>query len=99
MESQRELNEAEQFQEDMIRCRGIEFARLGMKVEVNGKEGTIQGMNANANLNVLFPGQAGVRNCHPTWKVKYFNEQGEVIADFDECGCVFRPDRQASECA
>ena len=37
MESQRELNEAEQFQEDMIRCRGIEFARLGMKVEVNGK--------------------------------------------------------------
>lgn len=97
MESQRELNEAEQFEEGMIRCRGIEFARLGMKVEVSGVEGTIQGMNASANLNVLFPGQASVRNCHPTWNVKYFNEQGQLIAHFDEDGCVLRPSSQASE--
>lgn len=50
-------SKAQQFQEDMIRCRGIEFARLGMMVDVNGDMGTIQGMNGSANLDVLFTNQ------------------------------------------
>ncbi|WP_194289208.1 hypothetical protein [Pseudomonas helleri] len=47
-------SKAEQFREEMIRCRGIEFARLGMMVEINGDMGTIEGMNGSANLDVRF---------------------------------------------
>ncbi|HCH7474708.1 TPA: hypothetical protein NQI75_005365 [Pseudomonas aeruginosa] len=93
-------SKAQRFQEDMIRCRGIEFARLGMMVEVDGDMGTIQGMNASANLDVLFTNQLkhGKRshNCHPTWKVKYFDESGTLIAHFDENECLLRPERPAA---
>jgi hypothetical protein len=90
----------QQFIEDMVRVRGIEFARIGMTVEVYGDTGTIQGMNANANLQVVFQDQekhgSHPHNCHPTHCVKYFDEAGEVIAHFDESGCVFRPSRRAA---
>ncbi|MGU5698598.1 hypothetical protein ACV1D9_15730 [Aeromonas allosaccharophila] len=88
-------NKAAQFKADMLRCRGIEFAELGMMVEVDGDMGTIEGMNGSANLNVRFTNQLKygkqVHNCHPTWNVKYFDEAGTVIAHFDNCNCVFRP--------
>lgn len=90
----------EQFLADMIRCRGIEFARLGMMVEVNGEMGTIQGTNGSANLDVLYTNQLkhgeDLHNCHPTWNVKYFDQDGKVIAHFDDCKCVFRPEREAA---
>lgn len=85
-----------QFRSDMMRCRGIEFAKLGMMVEVDGDIGTIEGMSGSANLDVRFTNQLKhgrqVHNSHPTWKVKYFDEAGNMIAHFDECRCVFRPD-------
>lgn len=91
---------AEQFQAEMLRVRGIEFARLGMMVEVNGHMGTIEGMNGNANLDVRYTNQLKhgprLHNCHPTWNVKYFDEAGIVIAHFDDCKCVFRPVRAAA---
>lgn len=87
----------ERFLEDMMRCRGIEFARLGMMVEVNGEMGTIEGVNVRANLDIRYANQlkhgAELHNCHPEWKVKYFDEAGTVIAHFDENNCLFRPDR------
>lgn len=93
-------SKAQQFQEDMIRCRGIEFARLGMMVDVNGDMGTIQGMNGSANLDVLFTNQLkhGKRNhnCHPTWNVKYFDESGTLIAHFAENECVLRPEQSVA---
>lgn len=99
MASPRKATAAQQFIDDMTRTRSIEFARLGMQVEVNGEMGTIAGMNANANLNVKMANQLkygkAVRNYHPTWNVKYFDEEGKVIAHFDEEKCVFRPDQGA----
>jgi len=50
----KKLTKQEQFVSDMIRCRGIAFARLGMQVEVAGDFGTIVGMNSGANLDVSF---------------------------------------------
>ncbi|MDU7313111.1 MAG: hypothetical protein E7L31_17310 [Aeromonas sp.] len=86
---------ATQFREDMLRCRGIEFAEIGMQVEVDGAIGTIVGMNGSANLDVRFANELvygkGLHNCHPTWNVKYFDGTGQVIAHFDKCSCVFRP--------
>ncbi|WP_052189847.1 MULTISPECIES: hypothetical protein [Xenorhabdus] len=72
-----------QFIEDMIRLRGIDFARIGMMVEVGGDIGTITGVNSSANIDVVFANQQKYGkhhyNCHPTFDIKYFDEQGDVI--------------------
>ena len=54
MASTEEHMRSEQFIADMIRVRDIEFARLGMAVEVNGEMGIIEGMNQSGNLDVRF---------------------------------------------
>jgi len=77
-----------QFIEDMKRVRGIDFVRLGMLVEVEGDPGTIKGMNYSGNLKVVFANQLkhgkGKKNCHPGWKIKYFDKDGIMIAEYDE---------------
>lgn len=82
------LSKADQFVADMKRCRGIDFARIGMQVEVDGDMGTIVGMNSSANLDVVFVNQLkfgkGKSNCHPTWQTRYFDADGNVIADYRE---------------
>lgn len=74
------------FIDDMTRCRGMDWVRLGMMIEVNGDIGTIIGMNASANLDVVFSNQLKYGktsyNCHPTWETVYFNENGAIIKDF-----------------
>lgn len=79
-------SKADQFIADMKRCRGIDFARIGMQVEVAGHMGTIVGMNSGANLDVVFVNQLkfgkGKSNCHPTWQTRYFDADGKVIADY-----------------
>lgn len=82
----RGMNKNEQFVADMIRCRGIDFARIGMQVEVDGDIGTIHGMNSSGNLDVVFANQVKYgkhpHNCHPTWETRYFDADGKVIADY-----------------
>lgn len=99
MADSKRLTKAERFIDDMITGRGIEFARIGMAVEVNGDMGTIDGMNSSANLNVRFTNQLKygkhLHNCHPTWNVKYYDAEGKVIAHFDDSKCVFRPIKAA----
>ncbi len=77
-----------QFIDDMIRLRGIDFARIGMMVEVDGHIGTIVGMNGGANLDVVFANQQKwgkiSHNCHPKWRTAYFNAEGKIIADYRE---------------
>lgn len=86
----------QRFIEEMERVRGIEFARIGMQVEMDGDIGTITGTQ-NGNLSVTFANQAKYgpkpRNVHPTWRMKYFNAEGAMIAEFGDEGCVSRPER------
>lgn len=100
MSAAQRRTKAEQFIDDMIRCRGIEFAQLGMMVEVDGNMGTIQGINASASLNVKFANELTFgnhsHNCHPMWRVKYFDATGALIAHFDDDKCVVRPKRPAA---
>lgn len=95
MSTQVTSRKEEQFIADMIRCRGIEFARLGMKVEFEGEAGTIVGINSSSNLEVKFSNHLKfgkhAHNCHPTWNMKYFGADGGLIAHFDGNGCVTRP--------
>jgi len=66
--------------------RGLEFVKIGMKVEQSygGKTqtGKIVSGNSSGNLNILFDGEKKPENCHPTWAMKYFDEDGSVLAEF-----------------
>lgn len=80
------VNKAKQFEESMARTRGITFAKLGMMVEVQGDIGTIAGVNGSANLDVVFANQLKYgkhkHNCHPMYQIKYFDNNGKVVADY-----------------
>ena len=64
----------------VIKYRGIEFAKIGMRCEVNGNKGIITGTSSGCNLAVCYEGNTYSYNSHPYWKFKYFNEDGELIA-------------------
>ena len=67
----------------MKEMRNIKFAYIGMKVIVNGKEGIIVGSNGSLNLDVMFEGYNGPCNCHPYWKTKYIDSEGNVLKEFE----------------
>jgi hypothetical protein len=75
------IQDIEDFKETLVR-RGIEFAHLGMKVEVAGRPGRIVGCNASLNLDVCFEGETWKNNCHPHWRIKYFDNQDKVVAEY-----------------
>lgn len=90
MASTRRKTKREQFVDDMIRLRGIEFAQVGMNVEVDGEMGTIVRMNAGANVDVRFANQ--LQKYRARARNLYFNPEGNVIAQYGEVKCVFRTD-------
>ncbi|RIV26407.1 hypothetical protein D2Q93_04345 [Alicyclobacillaceae bacterium I2511] len=61
--------------------RNISFAYQGMRIEVSGKMGTIVGANNSSNLDVVFDGEWHVENCHPGWKTRYYDANGNVVQD------------------
>ena len=74
-------SEAQRF-EHVKEIRGIEFVRIGMRVEVDGRSGVIVGANNSANLDVIFDGQNHKGNVHPYWETVYFGDNGEVLRDY-----------------
>lgn len=67
---------------EMANNRGIPFARIGMRVSAAGRYGTITGCNVSDNLNVLFDGETTATNVHPTWRITYYDDNGNIIARF-----------------
>jgi len=70
--------------ERVISNRGIPFAYMGMRIEVDGQTGTIVGSNHSGNLNVCFDGKWWADNCHPWYKTRYFDRKGNIIKDYYE---------------
>ena len=68
--------------------RGLDFLKKGMRVELaygtTKKQGTIKGGNSSGNIDVLFDGEKRVGNCHPTWAMKYFDIDGNIIAEYKD---------------
>lgn len=66
--------------------RGLDFIKIGMKVEntYSKKVGVIKKGNSSGNLDILFEGEKKAQNCHPTWAMKYFDENNNVIAEYPE---------------
>lgn len=70
-----------EFKESILRCRGIDWAEKGMRVELgNGNSGIIVGMNSSGNLDVKT--NKGVQNWHPTWNIVYFDNNNQIVKDF-----------------
>ena len=67
---------------EVCRKRNVDFARLGMTIDVDGKKGWIVGANNYCNLEVLFEQNVGPQNCHPTWETTYYDKKGNIIREF-----------------
>ena len=74
----------EEMLNDTAVSRGVPFVYIGMRVELEGRLGTIKGFNHSANLDVVFDGEKQKTNCHPTWEIIYFNPDGSICEDFRE---------------
>lgn len=68
--------------ERVKQARGIPFAKLGMRLTVDGKSGVIVGANCSGNLDVIFDGTDYPMNCHPWWRVTYFDESGNILKEY-----------------
>ncbi len=64
--------------------RNMPFVHQGMRLEVDGKMGTVVGANSSSNWSVVFDGTYHEEYCHPWWKTRYFDADGNVIADYRE---------------
>lgn len=68
--------------------RGLKFVKKGMKViHTYGNKnlvGRIKSGNSSGNLNILFDGEKKPRNCHPTWALKYYDENDNLIVEYGE---------------
>lgn len=69
--------------EHMKKQRGLDFLERGMAVEVDGRKGTVTG-NCDSNLAVKFDGKKHSDNCHPHWRVKYFDSKGILIKEYGD---------------
>lgn len=58
--------------------RQVPLVKKGMICEVDGELGKIIGGNSSANFNVQFDDDKRIRNCHPYWKMKIFDDVGNL---------------------
>lgn len=72
--------------EAVRQSRRMPWLKTGMIVEVAGRRGKIVGGNSHCNLNVRYDGESRRRkhNCHPTWQTIYYDDQGNIIADYTQ---------------
>jgi len=71
--------------ESTKKWRGLDFAYLGMTVDVCGKKGVIVGGNRSLNLNVLFDYSKETQridNCHPWYETTFYDNKGDIIRDY-----------------
>lgn len=73
---------------ELVRVRGEAFAfvEMGMMIEFDGEPGTIVGLHPSGNLIVKMANQLedqGKTYCHPTYKMKYFDRNGNIIKSFE----------------
>ncbi len=65
----------------MCKYRKIEFARMGMRVQIAGRMATIVG-NHKSDLLVIYDGFSYASKADPRWQIVYFDEAGAIIKDF-----------------
>jgi hypothetical protein len=74
----------QKFIDSVVEYRGLPRLKKGQRCEVDGKTGRVWGGNSAANLNVLFDGERHAKNCHPNYRMKIFNDAGDVIHESED---------------
>jgi hypothetical protein len=64
--------------------RNMPFLKRGMRVEVDGRMGTVTSGNRSGNINVRFDGKNFSENVHPWWRTKYFDKDGNLIKEYTD---------------
>ena len=69
---------------DFRKHRNMPFVKRGMRVIFthDGRKGRIAGANESSNLNIIFDGERHSVNCHPYFKMQYFDKQGKLIKEY-----------------
>jgi hypothetical protein len=62
--------------------RGVPFAYIGMEVMCDRRRGVLVGHNSSANFDVCFYDTGTTLNCHPNWRMRYLNENGETVCEY-----------------
>jgi len=72
--------------EQLKKSRNMPFLKIGMRIEFlhDGRIGNIIGCGNGANLKVKFDSSGQIGHCHPKWEMRYFGDDGAVIAEYDE---------------
>ncbi|MCU5408084.1 hypothetical protein OCA16_26440 [Bacillus cereus] len=65
----------------MCDFRRIPFAKRGMRVEAQGRKGTIVG-NCKNDLFIVLDDDPHKFRFNPHWEIVYFNDDGEIIKDY-----------------
>lgn len=66
----------------IAKARAMPFLHTGMSVTCDGLKGKIIGKSAGNYLKVAFEdGTQG--ECHPRWKMKYFDKEGKLVREYD----------------
>ena len=60
------------------------FVKRGMRIKHDGRNGRVSGANSSCNLNITFDGLNYSQNCHPYWKMQYFDGNGKIIAEYKD---------------
>jgi hypothetical protein len=69
---------------DVCADRGVPRITKGTPCEVDGMRGKIWGGNRSCNFNVKFDDGGRISNCHPGWRMKIMNEDGDVLYQSDD---------------
>lgn len=59
-------------------------ARRGMRVIADGKEGIITGAKCDCRIRIRLDGYSSSRPWHPTWHMKYFDDDGKLLAEYGD---------------
>jgi len=59
-------------------------AKRGMRVIAKGKEGIITGASCSGYILVRINGLMLSRPYHPTWHMKYFDDDGSLLAEYGD---------------
>ena len=64
--------------------RNMNFVKRGMRVyhTHNKRWGRISSTNNSGNLNIIFDGDKYSQNCHPHWKMQYYDDKGNLIKEY-----------------
>lgn len=68
---------------DVCKYRCLPRVGKGAPCEVDGRKGRIWGGNHSANFNVKFDDDGSVRNCHPGYRMKIMNDDGDILHKSD----------------